>query len=237
MTTEEKWMAIAATRLPQVEVDHVRSAKKGLTDMISDKEMRVLLVKNRWDNRICNRLRCGEMKQLPILCTNCYCTWYCSKQCEQMDQKVHKAWCAKSNALEIDKGPMKVVFVKTGPETLPDGIHPGSSYPIAFIKTQNGRDCKVIIVDMSLFYKKKDTWFGLVRAKHVKTVPFLPYIYLASMETDKSVTLYDTPIGQWEDCPLLKDMIPIRLTFEFVEIVFLDLLNAKSKMIARSLNK
>lgn len=41
------------------------------------------------------------------LCQGCYCTWYCSKGCEEKDQK----WCGKKDA-EPDTGPLRVAIAK-----------------------------------------------------------------------------------------------------------------------------
>jgi len=89
-------------------------------------QVRRSLIFNRYRNAICNHCyypKCVDItepldKKL-LICTGCYCTFYCSRACQTLDRPKHRDWCGKPDAKNRDFGPhMSVLADRDGTENI-----------------------------------------------------------------------------------------------------------------------
>lgn len=124
----------AMNKLPQADVEYVKEimahannlaiAKgKSNENLRSDIDIRLMIVTNRYNNKICDT--CYDKKNPDILkaCVKCKLTFYCSKECQLKAWPKHKLWCCNPHA-ERDTGPQAPVIVECKPEnlTIQDGV-------------------------------------------------------------------------------------------------------------------
>lgn len=119
--TEQRLLQIqeGAKRLPVAEAAQI-AAITGSPSVDDLDTLKLKLVFNRFANRLCNRCYAGKQvvnKHLK-LCTGCYSTWYCGRDCQLADRPVHRQWCNKPDA-SPDKGPLRVALVRVAPTSAP----------------------------------------------------------------------------------------------------------------------
>lgn len=102
------WKAVWA--VPQIDLDYCRQmASTKLTDL----ELRVGLVRNRWGNPICEGCCQKDPETITRLnrCTRCFLSAYCSKDCQRKMWPQHRERCNNPNG-PLDDGPQAIVFLK-----------------------------------------------------------------------------------------------------------------------------
>ena len=104
MNLDEKTVSDAMKNIPDVEVNNVK--KMSPADNISDQQIRWMIACNRLMNPCCRFCRQKEEIHQLRLC-DCKLVWYCShRDCKYQDSRIHKRWCCKKRAKDIDRGPM-----------------------------------------------------------------------------------------------------------------------------------
>lgn len=78
--------------------------------------IKMKIVFNRFANRLCNKCFSGKhtINKHLKLCTGCYSTWYCSRECQLADRSQHSRWCNQRDA-SPDQGPLAVALVQIKP--------------------------------------------------------------------------------------------------------------------------
>lgn len=85
-------------RLPRCEVTKLLETFKSFQVEVSDAELREVLTKLRYENKICHFcLKKGKNVRF-VACPTCRLVFYCSVQCLSRDMKTHPTWCCKPEA-------------------------------------------------------------------------------------------------------------------------------------------
>ena len=102
---ESKSWKVAIENVPDADLEYL---KQFSVSQFSDDYLREIVVRCRWDNRICDS--CGDKKNPAQLkkCGCCHLAFYCSTACQKRHWNMHKQRCGKKDG-PLDQGYQKLV--------------------------------------------------------------------------------------------------------------------------------
>lgn len=83
--------------IPEKEYNHYYNAYKELNPDINEKETRIMMLKVKYANSICQNCKTKGINVLLHLCKECRLVFYCSDYCEDEDSKKHSLYCCNLN--------------------------------------------------------------------------------------------------------------------------------------------
>eukprot|EP00978_Attheya_sp_CCMP212_P036323 scaffold163826_cov53-Attheya_sp.AAC.1 len=72
--------------------EHVIRARGGRGDEPTRKDGKM---KKQHGNKVCERCRKAGSRDELSACAQCKSVWYCGRECQKLDWKIHKMWCGK----------------------------------------------------------------------------------------------------------------------------------------------